>query len=324
MLPIGFVVIGRNEGARLAACLNSIAKYTPHIVYVDSNSTDGSVELARTMQVQVVELDMQRKFTAARARNAGFNQLIRLFPHLKYVHFVDGDCIVNPDWILYAFDFLERHQQVAVVCGRRRERFPHHSVYNWLCDIEWNTPIGKAKACGGDAMMRIEAFQAVIGYNETLIAGEEPELCIRLRARGYDVWRLDHEMTLHDADMRQFSQWWKRSMRAGFAYAEGSAMHGHAPEYHWKKESRRAWFWGGLVPVSWLVLLAIAPHLSWLIIAFVCLQFLKLTIQNRSLGFRAIHYAFFLMLGKTAEMAGQCKYWWNRLFQLNPSLIEYK
>jgi GT2 family glycosyltransferase len=321
---IGFVVIGRNEGPRLVDCLRSIAHYAPAIVYVDSASTDQSVKEALAKNVHVLELDMTIKFTAARARNEGFALLLKHYPELNYVHFVDGDCIVNAEWVTDALAFLEMHAQVAVVCGRRRERYPLASTYNQLCDIEWNTPTGKAKACGGDAMMRVDVFKQVNGFNEKLIAGEEPELCIRIRQLGHDVWRLDHEMTLHDAAIFKFSQWWKRTTRAGYAYAEGSRLHGNAPEYHWVKESRRAWIWGGIIPLLGLLMFVVKPWWSLGILMLLVIQFLRLASQNRSKKIFAFTYAFFLMLGKVAEMIGQLKYQWHRWFNLKSTLIEYK
>jgi GT2 family glycosyltransferase len=321
---IGFVVIGRNEGTRLIDCLDSIAQYAPAIVYVDSASTDLSVQEASARQVHVVELDMTTKFTAARARNAGFERLITLYPDLKFVHFVDGDCHVNQSWVAKALEFLEMHPNVAVVCGRRKERYPSASVYNQLCDIEWNTPIGEAKACGGDAIMRAQVFSQVNGFNDTLIAGEEPELCIRIRQQGYDIWRLDHEMTLHDAAIFQFKQWWKRTMRAGYAYAEGSHLHGGPPEYHWVKESRRAWLWGGFIPLILLGLLFVKPCWSLWIVLLLGTQYLRLIWQNKTKGDFAAKYAFFMMLGKVAEVFGQFKYLWHRIFDMKSTLIEYK
>ncbi len=247
---VGVVVIGRNEGERLRRCLASTAAQMTALVYVDSGSTDGSPELARSMGAAVVGLDMSQPFTAARARNAGFAQLRTLLPSVEFVQFVDGDCEVAPAWIETARNFLQSHADVAAVCGRRRERFPERSVYNLMCDIEWDTPVGETKACGGDVLMRVAALQQAGGYRDTLIAGEEPELCLRMRARGWRIWRLDAEMTLHDAAMLRFGQWWRRSQRAGFAYAEGMRLHGATPERHWVREGVSALAWGAGLPLA--------------------------------------------------------------------------
>ena len=239
---VAAVLIGRNEGARLVAAFAAIPPDVWPVVYVDSGSTDGSVAAAQAAGARVVKLDMSRPFTAARARNEGFAALGADTP--EFVQFIDGDCSLDPGWIPTATAFLKTTPAAAVACGRRRERFPDASLWNRLCDEEWDTPIGKARACGGDALFRTSAFASVGGYNPTLIAGEEPELCVRLRAAGWEIWRLDAEMTLHDAAMTRFSQWWKRMRRGGHAFAEGAALHGAPPERHFVSETRRALVWG--------------------------------------------------------------------------------
>ncbi len=166
-------------------------------------------------------MDISTPFTAARARNAGFDRLQELAPNLEYVQFVDGDCEVIHTWPERALEYLENHTDVAVICGRRMERFPEHSIYNRLCDLEWNTPVGETKACGGDAMMRVSAYQQVNGFRDDLIAGEEPELCVRLRQADWKIYRLNERMTLHDATMTKLPQWWKRSQRARLCLCRG-------------------------------------------------------------------------------------------------------
>src|SRR5512139_2136631 len=187
---VGVVIIGRNEGERLVRCLRSLASEQNQLVYVDSGSTDDSVNTARSRGADVVALDMTVPFTAARARNEGFKRMRKLYPQAEYVQFLDGDCELSPAWLEKAASFLDLNLSVAAVCGRRRERWPERTVYNMLCDIEWDTPIGEAKACGGDVLMRVDAFEEVHGFRPDLIAGEEPELCVRLRASGWKIWRL--------------------------------------------------------------------------------------------------------------------------------------
>lgn len=319
----GVVVIGRNEGERLRACLLSVM-HTGPVVYVDSDSTDDSVRMARGLGAEVMALDLTVSFTAARARNAGFKRLMELAPDLSYVQFVDGDCEVVAGWLAIAMEFLMAHPQVAVACGRRRERYPDRSVFNALCDEEWNTPVGEAKACGGDAVMRTAAFQGVQGFREDLIAGEEPELCVRLRAAGWRIWRLDAEMTIHDAAMTRLGQWWKRSVRAGYAFAEGASLHGGSPERHWVRESRSAWFWGAVIPLMVLPSVWVfgAPGL-WLL-AIYPVQFLRLAVRGARSRRRNCWRALFLVLGKFPEVQGQMKFSWNRWMGRRSRLIEYK
>ncbi|MFV4725620.1 glycosyltransferase, partial [Mycobacterium tuberculosis] len=116
--------------------------------------------------------------------------------------------------------------RLAVVFGRRRERFPERSIYNRMCDDEWNVPVGPALSCGGDALFRWSALEAAGGYSDDLVAGEEPDLCLRLRQQGWQIERIDREMTLHDAAILCFGSWWKRARRSGFSYAAHCLRHG--------------------------------------------------------------------------------------------------
>ena len=309
------VVIGRNEGARLIACLDSLQGQVRRVVYVDSGSTDGSLEAARAVGAEAVALDMTRPFTAARARNAGLKALKSDPP--EFVQVIDGDCVLREGWIDRGVKFLTENLRAAVVCGRRRERFPKNSVYNTLIDAEWNTPVGEAKACGGDALMRYQAVQAVGGYREDLIAGEEPELCLRLRAKGWTVWRIDAEMTWHDAAITRFAQWWKRTERAGHAFAEGAARFSTPQAPHWQAETRRIWVWGVAIPLVALVGSLLHPAFLALVLIYP-LQVLRL---KGRMGWAA---AFFNTLGKFPEAQGALRFHLRRLSRAESRLIEYK
>ncbi|MBU0621576.1 MAG: glycosyltransferase [Gammaproteobacteria bacterium] len=324
MLRVGVVIIGRNEGDRLVRCLTSLKSQLVQLVYVDSGSTDESVKVAIGMGADVVNLDMTRPFTAARARNEGFERMRKLFPQTEYVQFVDGDCEVSPLWLESAVNFADTHLDIAAVCGRRRERFPEKTIYNLLCDMEWDTPIGEAKSCGGDVLMRVDAFESVHGFRPDLIAGEEPELCVRLRASGWRIWRLDQEMTLHDAAITRFGQWWKRIRRSGYAFAEGAHLHGEPPERHRVKESRRAWIWGLGIPVVSVCLAIWLGACGFAMLIIYPVQVVRLALQ----GTRSVEEnwwrALFLVLGKFPEAIGQMNFIYNRLAGKTARLIEYK
>lgn len=305
---IGTVLIGRNEGDRLVRALDAArAEIAGPIVYVDSGSTDGSLAAAEAAGAEIVLLDTSDGFTAARARNAGLAALTERNNPPELVQFIDGDCALRDGWIATATAFLDAHSEVGVVCGRRRERFPEASLYNRLTDAEWDTPVGEARSCGGDALMRMNAINGVGGYNPGLIAGEEPELCVRLRQAGWKIWRLDAEMTWHDAAMTRFGQWWKRTRRAGHAFAEGAAIHGAPPERHNVTPTRRALIWGAGLPLAILLGLFFTPWALALALLWP-LKSLRLIGQGMPTD-RAV----FLTLGNIPEALGVLEYGLKRL-----------
>ena len=321
---IGVVAIGRNEGERLIACLTSIEAYTSNIAYVDSGSTDGSIAAAERLGAYVVRLDLTRPFTAARARNEGFIALRSLKPDLRLIQFIDGDCTLAPLWLEKARAFIDQRRDIAVVCGRRRERHPEASIYNYICDLEWDTPIGETLACGGDAMVRVEAFEAVCGFLPELIAGEEPELCLRLRERGWKIWRLDAEMTEHDAAMARFQQWWARAVRGGYAYANVSTLHKRSAFVIWRHETLRAAFWGGLLPAAVAFGSLLYPAAALLGLSAYVVQICRMAVRQGPTRRRSWLLASFSSLAKFAEFQGISMFIWRKWQRRPAMLIEYK
>lgn len=324
---IGVVIIGRNEGNRLRRAIESVMGRVALVVYVDSGSSDGSVVLARGLSAHVVELDPSMPFTAGRGRNAGVEELRRLRPDVHYVQMMDGDCEIVEGWLEAAKEAIEADNTIAVVCGRRRERQPEASVYNRLINMEWNTPAGEAKECGGDALMRVRAFQEAGGFTSDIIAGEEPELCLRLRRDGWRIMRVDHDMTLHDARIARFGQWWKRAVRCGHAYAEARDRHGKSAERFRVDEVRSILEWALLVPVVALGLAWFTWGLSLLLFGGYLLlaqRIRRYWIRRGYPAAEATRAAFYGIVGKFAELTGIGKYYWRKMWNLTPRIIEYK
>lgn len=325
-IEIGVVVIGRNEGERLVRCLQSVRSEQTLIVYVDSGSTDSSVENAIRLGASIVNLTTDIPFTAARARNAGFERLLSIQPDIKYVQFVDGDCEIAPGWTAAAVRFLGQHEQHAIVCGRRKEYFPDSSIYNRLCDIEWDTPIGDTEACGGDFLARSDAYRSVGGFNGKLIAGEEPELCYRLSRAGWRIRRLDHDMTLHDAAITSFRQWRLRSVRSGYAYAARSFLHCRNLDGYCLRENLRIFFWAMAFPVLTILLTVFVWKWFALMLLAYPIQYLRIyeAGRRRGLGAFAATFATFTLMSKWTEFAGQMMFVRKSLTRGQQRIIEYK
>ncbi len=326
-MGIGVVVIGRNEGERLKRCLNSVNCTKNSLIYVDSGSTDDSIEVAKSRGFRVIELDPSTPFTAARARNKGFDRLVGQSPEVEFVQFVDGDCAISENWLVNAEHTLATNQHISVACGRLREREREKSIFGRLSDMELNTEPGEIKYCGGIFMVRVSCFVKTGGFNPALIAGEEPELCLRLRRCGWSIVRLGDDMATHDGGDIKLLQWWKRSVRGGYAYAQVSWLTRNDNECLWIKQSRSVWFWGLILPATILastVLISAAG--AFLIVGYALLGY-RVYRYRRSRGDNtrdARLYSFFCILGKVPQAIGQLGFHKNRLLNRGNRLIEYK
>lgn len=320
MSKVAAVVIGRNEGQRLERCLTSLKDQVDQIVYVDSGSTDSSVAFARSMRVQVVELDPTLPFTAARARNEGFAAV----RGVDYVQFVDGDCGVVEYWIDKAVEALDNAPGIGIVTGWRSEISPQATIYNAMVDVEWHRPAGDIEACGGDMMVRASVFREVGGFNPTVIASEDDEFCLRVGEAGYRVVRLPENMTRHDAAMTRFSEWWKRTIRNGHGFAEVGRMH----EPHFKRERQRVWVYGGLLPLIFVVGLVTGLWVwSVLVLAVYAINWWRTADGLEYEGLtpaQARHQALFLTISKIPNLIGMLTYYRRRFRGEAATIIEYK
>jgi GT2 family glycosyltransferase len=319
---IAIILIGRNEGDRLKRALDSVIGLVDRIVYVDSGSTDHSVLYAQSKGIEVVELDMSIPFTAARARNAGVDAL-RDQGLPDYLQFIDGDCALVRDWLSMALSVMRADTRLGIVTGWRREIHPDASIYNAMCDHEWYRPAGPIVACGGDMLVRSEAFEAAGGFNPSVIAAEDDEFCLRVRMAGYKLLRIPRNMTAHDADMHRFSQWWKRSVRNGHGFAQLGALHGS----HLSRERARVYVFGLMLPA---VALAGLMTNMWVLAGVLALYAGSYASALRGLLRDGIsprvawRFAGFLTLSKIPNLFGMATFALRRLRGRSMQIIEYK
>jgi GT2 family glycosyltransferase len=320
MPDIAVVVIGRSEGSRLVASLASLQGVVSRVIYVDSGSTDDSLQAARDAGALVVELDLSIPFTAARARNAGF---AALDPVPEFVQFIDGDCVLEQGWISAGLAALDQNEDMGIVTGWRSEIYPDASVYNGLTDFEWHRPAGDIEACGGDMMVRTRAFGDVGGFNPHVIAAEDDEFCTRVRKANWRVHRLPQRMTLHDADMMRFGQWWQRAVRTGHGFAQVGALH---PRY-FLRARQRVWFYGAVLPLAVLLSLLLSPGLLVLVPGLYLLSYVR-TVRGLLAADlaprKALHQSVFLSLSKFPNLIGMLTYYWRVLRGGDMAIIEYK
>ncbi len=328
MPTLSVVVIGRNEGERLRRCLDSIADMEPvgggfEVIYVDSCSTDTSVEIALSFGARVLRLEGGRP-SAARARNKGWR-----VAKANWILFLDGDTILDSAFPRLAMEAAVG-SSAAAVWGHRRELRPHANLFHRVLDLDWVYPAGESEFCGGDALMRLSALVATGGFDDALIAGEEPELCARLRALGYSIQHIDAPMTKHDLAISRWSQYWRRACRAGYAYSQIA----------WQTRDRQVQLWGRESTAN--VVRAVALLIGLLIFVFsmfispwfaaagtalACLVLMRSAWRARwksGSGVVLMLYAVHSHLQQIPIFLGQLSFWWDLTRNRRRSLMEYK
>lgn len=333
---LAVVVIGRNESAHLRACLTSIQgldypSSQIEIIYVDSASTDDSPQLAAALGARVLPVNGD-PMTAARGRNAGWTST-----EAPFVLFLDGDTQVHPQFVRLALAELAKDPAIAAVWGHRRESAPQASIYNRLLDLDWMYPPGWTEFFGGDVLIRRDALISVNGYNPELIAGEEPEMCRRLRGHLHNgtpwkILHIDAPMTQHDLRMTHFSQYWKRATRAGHAYEQVSGLFRETADPFWTPEARRnqarAVFWIGVLAAALVVSFVVRS--AWPIVlppGLILLAALRSAWKVRD---RSTSWVTLLLFGLHSHLqvipiwVGQLRYRSAKARKRKVTLIEYK
>lgn len=327
---VSVVVIGRNEGARLLRCLRSVFSmnhpgFDLEVIYVDSGSVDGSVALAKAEGARTIELRPEWP-SAALGRNAGWKAASS-----EILLFLDGDTVLDPNFVAASLpEFLS--SRIAVVWGHRRELFPGQSIYNRILDLDWIYAPGLTQYCGGDALFRRSVLVETGGFDASLIAGEEPELCRRIRTLGYDILHVDRPMTGHDLAITRWSQYWKRLTRAGHAFAEVSERFRDTEQPLWRVEAAQNQNRFFAILLSFCVTVAASILLrSFIPVGVYGLLFVLLSMRS---GYRAawksndrvalMVYGFHSHLQQIPIYLGQLQYRWSRWRGTRRVLFEYK
>jgi GT2 family glycosyltransferase len=225
------VVIGRNTARTLRSCLQSLKQersgYIKEITYVDGGSKDESIAFAKAIEgIKIIEHTVEKP-TPGKQRNAGWKSA-----GTEWIHFFDGDTTVDKNWISEAVKNID--SKTAAIFGWRKEVYPRKNYFHFIADLEWTEPKSEATFFGGDVLIRKTVLEETGGYDESLTAGEDPELSARIRSKGWKIKGVDTLMCYHDINMAHFRQYFARSARSGYAYAEvGMKM---------LKASKKTWF----------------------------------------------------------------------------------
>jgi cellulose synthase/poly-beta-1,6-N-acetylglucosamine synthase-like glycosyltransferase len=229
---------------------------------------------------------------------------------------MDADTILDPMWFQKALPALM--DNTIAVCGHRRERFPEKNIYHMLTDMEWHYEVGPCRYFGGEVLIKREALEKTGGFDENLVAGEDPELSYRIRQHGWQIMRMDIPMTTHDIHMTTFRQYLKRAYRSGHAYAEIGTRFMKNREKLWLRELIRISA-KALIPVL-LILAGILLDYPWVGIILgaltLCKPFLRLPRLKQTFKTswkKALLYVCHSIIVVYPQFWGVLRYAWGRV-----------
>ena len=195
---VSIVIKALNEERRVVASVESalaaVQAVGGEVVLADSCSTDRTVELASAYNIRIVQL------AHADERCCGIGpQLGYQHSRGEFVYILDGDMEMLPDFLPRALAFLQMHPEVAGVGGRVVEM--NTSSLEYLGRIERGLDhmrAGEVDRLDMGGLYRRSAVEET-GYfsDRNLHSYEEFDLAVRLRVKGWKLWRMDVDAVRH-------------------------------------------------------------------------------------------------------------------------------
>ncbi len=315
---IGIVIVGGDLA--VAETLNSLPDGAAFVIA--AGGQEEGLAAAKEAGVNIVEINDGP--AGGRARNAGYRRLKKDNPDLRYVQFLEAGAMLAPGWLEHAEKFMARRPEVSALEGRSNLVERGATAFDRVAAAARDRAPGEIQAAGPNVLVRAASFEQVGGFRADIVADATADLCIRLRRRGAHAWRSDAAMVTVEPERLTFKAWRGKAMRAGFASAAGAALHGATPERYGAKEQARAFFWGGLLPVSIVLAAVLLAFASGAVGASVAVGVsavfvFALTVYGLKIAASAFspeapagsawRYGFFTTLGHFPEFAGVLRYW---------------
>jgi len=204
---LSVVIPTLNEEEGIAACLESVFTACSDIpgfevIIVDSNSDDGTVDVAQEYPVTVLRLSPDERITPGAARYVGSAAACG-----DYILFVDGDMEIADDWLADARRFLSKNETVAGVGG-------------YLNETDTDA-VKTVKTLNGVMLYDAEILAQSGGFDPDLYGYEDIELSFRLRSDGYELVKLPTVVATHTRpkDVPELRRRWQNGYMFGFGQA---------------------------------------------------------------------------------------------------------
>lgn len=206
---ISFIIIGRNEGWKLPNCVKSIINTCNfnkidnyEIIYVDSNSTDGSLEEMRAFDsIQVFKLTGE--INAAIARNIGASEAKG-----DIFFFIDGDMEINKESFNEIFDD-DMNLKYEFISGDFENYYYHNNSKELISKEMYhkNNVLISDFITGGLFAINKSKWILVNGMRNTFRRSQDMDLGLRLSKKNIYLHRLPINLAKHHTESYSSRLW---------------------------------------------------------------------------------------------------------------------
>lgn len=211
---ISIIIPTLNEESVIERTLRSLKRLAlPHeIIVSDGKSTDKTIEISRTLADKVVVYAGSARQTIAMGRNDGARAAKG-----DFLVFMDADAeTLEPDtFFKHALEHFANDPKLVALTARLRV-LPEHETWSDRLIFGMltfnlrmlNNVFHRGESTGELQMMRRETFDAVDGFNESLVTREDGDMFLRLSKIGRTM--LDPHLTVYHTGRRAHTIGWPR------------------------------------------------------------------------------------------------------------------
>lgn len=292
-MTVSIIIKALNEEQRIAAAIESALNALPdgqgEVILADSGSTDRTIEIAQNYPITIVQIEAPAKPSCGLGPQLGYQ-----YSDTPFICLMDGDTELAPDFITQARHYLQDNPRTAGVTGHVMERNTDSLEYvrRGLRKTAYKA-VGTIDRinCGG--LYRRAAIEEV-GYlsDRNLHSYEEYDLGVRLRSKGWALFRLDRRFVFHTGHSVNAYKLLLRRWQSKYIRGIGELLRSSIGKPHFKTlfaelPELRLW----MVIYAWLIfmalILAVVPNLGLALLidlAMIAVAIIVMSAKRRSLS----------------------------------------
>ena len=250
-MKVSVIIPTYRDWSNLQLCLDALARQTLpredfEIIVIDNDPQQPEPPL---LPAEVRYLRQPQGYSYA-ARNAG-----ALAARGEVLAFTDADCLPEPNWLTAGLSMLAANPRWALMAGRIEVFSDRHNTvfrYETLFEFQQETWVQQMQfGATANLFVRRPAFEAAMGFNETMKSGGDADFCHRCRSLALTIGYADQACVMHPSRRKVTEVLHKnRRIAAGF-YGHALRDNGGRHEAVWRTLPQ----WWRPRPREWLHIL---------------------------------------------------------------------